>query len=330
MPKKLQKTLQDYLSKLKNPHPQIQSSKNWILSGCKHPKTPSFALDGRNTTRENDHHNHHHHAGGSNNNTNTNHNNNNKDDAATLADVDRFLFENFKSLYFKDDDETENNNNNNNKRVDSVSDESEEEEAPPPIPKGGSLSSYLFESPRVRPPPRLDLCGSTRFFVKPGISGSLMEDALSLTNVTNTSDEAGSSNSTTSTTSPNSKDHNHNLPDNCVALLTYSPSPYDDFRRSMQDVVEARYGKINNNEDEKRVMNIDWDFMEELLFCYLNLNEKKSHKFILSAFVDLVTLMRRNSDTTPPAKPRSVRTVKFGREVRKKKTKQVTIEYGSS
>jgi uncharacterized protein (TIGR01568 family) len=159
-----------------------------------------------------------------------------------------------------------------------------------------------------------------------------MEDVLSLTN----SDEADSSNSNSSSTASPTKevmmvnnhhdhdhDHNNALPDNCVALLSYSPSPYDDFRRSMQELVESKYGKLENNHRK-----IDWDFMEEILFCYLNLNEKKSHKFILSAFVDLITVMRRNSEAAP-GKPCSVRTVRIGREVRKKKTKQVTIEFES-
>ncbi|CAJ2661267.1 hypothetical protein L195_g005022 [Trifolium pratense] len=313
MPKKLQKTLQDYLNKIKNkkPHPQITLTK--MLSGCKHPKTPSFSLDnGRNMSSSNAV-------------------NNKINDAATLADVDRFLFENFKSLYFKDDEETENNNantntnnNNNNKRI---SDGRNNEE---PL----KLGSWLFESPRFITTPPQDLCGSARFFVKPGNSGSLMEDALSLSN----SDEADSSNSNSSSTASPTKevimvnhvhdhhdrDHNNALPDNCVALLSYSPSPYDDFRRSMQELVESKFGKIENNQ---RI--IDWDFMEEILFSYLNVNEKKSHKFILSAFVDLITVMRRNSEAAP-GKPCSVRTVRIGREVRKKKTKQVTIEFESS
>ncbi|KAJ1404109.1 Ovate protein family, C-terminal [Sesbania bispinosa] len=263
MPKKIQKTLQDYLFKIKKPHPpQIQlpfnsKSKSWILSGCKHPKTPSFALDDRN--------------------------NHKVDDAATLADVDRFLFENFRSLYLKDDEEPE-----NYKRVSEESHNDEEI----PLP---------------------DLCGSTRFFVKPGMSGSLLEDAMTIT-----SDEAGSSSTSITTLNDscslkedmnNNNNHIHTLPDNCVALLTYSMSPYEEFRRSMQEMVEARtkYGEGV----------IDWDFMEELLFCYLNLNEKKSHKYILSAFVDLITVMRRNSETDS-VKPRSVRTIRIGGEVRKK------------
>nr|ACU16598.1 unknown [Glycine max] len=248
MPKKIR----DYLFKIKNPRPQVRlPSKNWILSGCKHPRTPSFALySGRNQS----HHN-------------PVLNNNNNNDAATLADVDRFLMENFKSLYLKDEHDHQNHDQE-------------------------------ITTPR-------DLPGSTRFFVKPaGFSGSLVEDAF-------TSDEATSISTINDVSSSNSYEKEA-LPDNSIALLTRSTSPYEDFKRSMQEMV-------NNHESV-----VDWDFMEELLFCYLNLNEKKSHKFILSAFVDLITVMRRNSET-PSNNPQSVRTVRSHRG-----TRNVTLEFGSS
>lgn len=54
----------------------------------------------------------------------------------------------------------------------------------------------------------------------------------------------------------------------------------------MEEMVEARLN------DRGRV---DWEFMEELLFCYLDLNEKKSYKYILSAFVDLIVVLREKS-----------------------------------
>ncbi|XP_057458623.1 transcription repressor OFP14 [Lotus japonicus] len=310
MPKKIQKTLQDYLIKIKNPHSQIQSlssPKKWALSGCKHPKTPSFAIYGVQSN---------------------NHNHNQKDDAATLADVDRFLFENFRSLYLTDDDETEQNrakteqNRVKTEENRAKQNKSEDEEEAP------TLASFLFESPRfIDPPP--DLCGSARFFVKPGNSGSLVEDALSLTT---TSDEAGSGSLTTvndsssSSNSPHDSKGTASLPDNCVALLTYSRSPYEEFRRSMEEMVEAR-----SRDNREGVAVVDWDFMQELLFCYLNLNEKKTHKFILSAFVDLVADMRRSSETAAaaPAKPRSVRTVRIGGEGRKK-ANGVMLGFGSS
>ncbi|KAI4329267.1 hypothetical protein L6164_021551 [Bauhinia variegata] len=272
MPKKLQKSLQDYMSKIKNPSPRFSSSKNWILSGCKHPKTASFSIDdGGNEANG---------GGGG----------NNKDDAATLSDIDRFLFENFKSLYIRDDEDTNVNN------AKGVSDKKREE-----APKLGPI---LFDSSRFTDPPPY-LCGSNRFFVKPALSGSLMEDPL--TSMTCTGDDASSSSTTTLNDSSSDFHHNlhekqamdHGLPNDCIAVLTHSPSPYEDFRRSMRDIVEAR---SRNHE------RVDWDFMEELLFCYLNLNDKKSHKFILSAFVDLIVVLRQHWGESAARSVRSVRT----------------------
>lgn len=274
MPKHLQKSLQDYLSKIrKHTQHNIQHSssfppsKEWILSGCKQPKTLSFAI-----------------ARGQNNNIDDDNNNNNNDAAATLSDIDRFLFENFRSLYLKDDNE---DNNNNNSKKTGFEDQDDHQASFSPSPRG-----VLFGSPRfVEPPP--DLCGSHRFFVSPGSSGSLIEEARN--SLTATSEDLGSTSTSTTTlndhSSTISNDSNDvKLPEECIAVLKYSPSPYDDFRRSMQEMVEAR---VQHN------AKVDWDFMEELLFCYLNLNEKKSYKFILSAFVDLIVVLRENSNKVP-------------------------------
>lgn len=261
MPKP-QKTLEDYLSKVKkNPTPhihfpskKISSSTSWILRGCKHPKTHSFALD-RNAKEG--------------------HKNDDRD-AATLADIDRFLFENFKSFYINDDDgETE--------KMGSCKDDN-----------GGKTGGVLLESPRViNPTP--DVCSTHRFFAGPGSSSSLMEE--SRTSVTTTSEGIGSSSTpTTSAASAETTTEVGGDPkevmgtDDFIAVFTYSPSPYDDFRHSMEEMIEARLrlqGKV------------DWEFMEELLFCFLDLNDKKSYKYILSAYVDLITVLRENSGKVP-------------------------------
>ncbi|KEH28783.1 putative transcription factor OFP family [Medicago truncatula] len=290
MPKNFQKSLQNYLSKIKTNRPrQLRiSSKKWIgLKGCKHPRTPSLSFDKKN--------------------------NDNKDDEATLEDVDRFLFENFKSLYLEDDKEADCNNNTKSV-VSSDEEEDDEEEEETREEKYSKQGPTLFDSSNETP---LDLCGSNRFVLTRGFSGST-------TTTTNTFEETGScSNSSTPKTfnvNSFSKEDQMNIPDNCVVVLASSPSPYDDFRRSMQETVEAR---LRNNES------VDWDFMEELLFCYMNLNEKKSYKFILSAFCDLISIMRKSSETKPE-KPRSVRTVRIGTEVRKKKIKELTLEFEGS
>ncbi|KAK7277632.1 hypothetical protein RJT34_22647 [Clitoria ternatea] len=69
-----------------------------------------------------------------------------------------------------------------------------------------------------------------------------------------------------------------------VAVPTYSPDPYMDFRRSMQEMVEAR--------PELMDVKSNWNMLHELLLCYLALNPKSTHKFIFGAFADLlVSLM---------------------------------------
>ncbi|PPS05070.1 hypothetical protein GOBAR_AA15596 [Gossypium barbadense] len=225
MSKKLQKSLQDYLSKIKKPSPNTHfllnsfSSNKWIPKGCKNPQTLSFSV----------------HQDG---------------EAAILSDVDRFLFENFKSLF-------------------------------------------------IDPPPYLS--GSNRFFVATGFSSSLIEEARNSGVTGNTfmsmSEDAASSSTSTSNTSNTTANESNvygggsvnvksqSIYNECIAVLRCSPNPYDDFRRSMQEMVEARL---------KHGSKIDWDFMEELLFCYLNLNDKMSYKFVLSAFVDLVVDLRQN------------------------------------
>ncbi|CAK7356665.1 unnamed protein product [Dovyalis caffra] len=292
MPKKLQKSLQDYIYRIKNPTQNIQFSsrsfsnpKNWILRGCKHPKTLSFAI-ARNQ------------------NESGNEEGEEKGGAATLSDVDRFLFENFRSLYINDHDD-----GNFHKESDHRS-------------RGGdhprSHNEILIDSPRYIDPPPLDLCGSHRFFVAPGSSsGSLVEEARS--SLTATSENMGSSSTSTSTNTLNddsatiaSNDLKQvRLPDDCIAVLTYSPSPYEDFKRSMQEMVEE---KLQNNGK------VDWDFMEELLLCYLNLNEKTSHKFILGAFVDLIVGLRKNPGKVPVRSRHS----RIARSERRKKLKNVT------
>ncbi|KAH7547300.1 hypothetical protein FEM48_Zijuj01G0295100 [Ziziphus jujuba var. spinosa] len=199
-----------------------------------------------------------------------------------------------------------------------------------------SDSATLSDIDRLVDPPT-DLCGSHRFFVAPVLSSSLIEESRRLSLTTSSSEfdvvvsgGSGSSSSTTSTGTINesaSMDSNHattkedniiakevSLPDNCIAVLTYSPCPQDEFRRSMHEMIEARL---------RHHQKVDWVFMEELLFSYLNLNEKKSHKYILSAFVDLIVVLRQRSNDRVQAAARS-RNVRSSRE-RRKKVRQVTF-----
>ncbi|EOA18394.1 hypothetical protein CARUB_v10006932mg [Capsella rubella] len=70
-----------------------------------------------------------------------------------------------------------------------------------------------------------------------------------------------------------------------------SPDPYRDFGRSMREMVEAR--------DLTRDVAADREYLHELLFCYLSLNPKHTHKFIVSAFADtLLWLLSPSSSSS--------------------------------
>ncbi|KAL3647865.1 hypothetical protein CASFOL_008833 [Castilleja foliolosa] len=95
------------------------------------------------------------------------------------------------------------------------------------------------------------------FFSSPGRSNSIVDSSTSTSNPDSDAISGGSS----------------------VAVLTYSPDPFADFRRSMQEMVEAR---------EVHDVCESWDYLHELLMCYLSLNQKSTHKFIVGAFSDLL------------------------------------------
>ncbi|KAK6164660.1 hypothetical protein DH2020_001524 [Rehmannia glutinosa] len=114
------------------------------------------------------------------------------------------------------------------------------------------------------------------FFASPGRSNSIVDSSSSAVSVASTS-------SSTSSNQP----ENDAVSGGSIAVPTYSPDPFVDFRRSMQEMVEAR---------EIHDVRENWDYLHELLMCYLSLNPKSTHKFIVGAFADLlVSLM------TPPS-----------------------------
>ncbi|XP_077233622.1 transcription repressor OFP14-like [Tasmannia lanceolata] len=266
MPKSLQKSLQGYVSKLKkntlpfhNP-PKTLTSTSWLLSACKHPKTASFAV-ARNQS-------------------------DGQDNAATLMDIDRFLFENFKSLY------TDDHKNEYDKSV-ILSDS-------PRFENEYDKSVILSDSPRfVKTPPHLH--ASDRFFVGPGLSDSLVEEAR-----------------LSASTKPD--DDPPELPDHTVAVPAFSKDPYADFRQSMHEMVEAR--------QVDQCQPLDWDFLEELLFCYLKLNEKRAHKYIIGAFVDLMVSFRRGSDRIPVSQDKIPATKKGGGREKKGGMRAFCLERG--
>ncbi|EHA8592046.1 putative Transcription repressor OFP13 [Cocos nucifera] len=60
-----------------------------------------------------------------------------------------------------------------------------------------------------------------------------------------------------------------------IVLAMESEDPYHDFRVSMEEMVVAHGLK-------------DWDCLKELLLWYLRVNVRKTHGFIVGAFVDLL------------------------------------------
>ncbi|KAA3454592.1 transcription repressor OFP12 [Gossypium australe] len=112
------------------------------------------------------------------------------------------------------------------------------------------------------------------FFSSPGRSNSIIESP-------DTRPEAEPNTETTTETPTQPPPM-----DGGVAVKKYSPDPYKDFRFSMQEMIEAR-----NLTD----VNKDWDFLHELLICYLTLNPKNTHKFIVSAFADIIVCLLSSS-----------------------------------
>ncbi|XP_057800894.1 transcription repressor OFP11-like [Salvia miltiorrhiza] len=141
----------------------------------------------------------------------------------------------------------------------------------PSLPENHSSSSHLFKnfnslyenmdasSSSSSTPDIATVFASRRFFFSsPGRSNSII-DSSSSASIASTSSSFES--------------------DAAVAVPTYSPDPFRDFRRSMQEMVEAR--GVHDVQES-------WDYLHELLMCYLSLNPKPTHKYIVPAFADLL------------------------------------------
>ncbi|KZV47882.1 Ovate family protein 14 [Dorcoceras hygrometricum] len=224
MSKQIHKSVQQCLSKIKISNKQIHIR----FRRCTNPRTPSFDFDRRRG----------------------------RGDAVTLSDIDKFLFDNFRSLYLQEEPEE-------GARWANVK----------------TRTSFLLECPELQdPPPPENLCSSDRFFVASGSSSSLiMDDKSSVAD--NESDDIA--------------EEEGEAPDDFIVIFTHSPSPYEDFRRSMKEMVEARVEQSGK---------VDWGFLEELLFCYLDLNDKKSYRYILHAFVDLIVVLREKAANIPASR----------------------------
>ncbi|KDP21442.1 hypothetical protein JCGZ_21913 [Jatropha curcas] len=169
-------------------------------------------------------------------------------------------------------------------------------------PSSSSFSSASAAAVSSSEPDFATVYASQRFFFSsPGSSNSIIESTPSIATPTESSDSLVSS----AADAPLSDSSNTMNQSNCsssleswnsstvkdsVAVPTYSPDPYLDFRRSMQEMVEAR-----RLEDVKA----NWDYLHELLLCYLALNPKNTHKFIVRAFADLLVSLL----ASPPQLP---------------------------
>ena len=132
-------------------------------------------------------------------------------------------------------------------------------------------SSDDSESSHHSPPDFAAVYSSQRFFFSsPGTSNSIIESP--------------------DTRLPCNSAVNALIPRNGVEVPKYSLDPYADFRRSMREMIESR-----ENVDVRK----DWDYLHELLLCYLALNPAHTHKYIVRAFTDLVVELL-SSRASPP------------------------------
>nr|GEZ75438.1 transcription repressor OFP15-like [Tanacetum cinerariifolium]GEZ75442.1 transcription repressor OFP15-like [Tanacetum cinerariifolium] len=109
---------------------------------------------------------------------------------------------------------------------------------------------------------------SDRFFFNPGKTSSILEEAK-----------------------PKEKDKDKDVApfkENVSMMEMESTDPFVDFKKSMQEMVEADEGLKQ------------WDNLQELLSMYLSLNDKINHGYIIRAFVDilLVNLGPSSSSST--------------------------------
>ncbi|XP_044462154.1 transcription repressor OFP15 [Mangifera indica] len=70
-----------------------------------------------------------------------------------------------------------------------------------------------------------------------------------------------------------------------LVLSMESQDPYVDFRKSMEEMVEAHGLK-------------DWEDLEELLSCYLRVNGNSNHGYIVRAFVDLLVALALSASSS--------------------------------
>ncbi|GKU86565.1 hypothetical protein SLEP1_g1077 [Rubroshorea leprosula] len=156
--------------------------------------------------------------------------------------------------------------------------------------RSSSISSKPDKDAESEPDFATVLSSQRFFFTSPGSSNSIIESTPSFASATDPRDHSTNSpvddgcdenKSLESWSTPTVKDS--------VAVATFSPDPFMDFRRSMQEMVEAR---------ELVDVKANWDYLHELLLCYLSLNSKNTHKYIIGAFADLLVSLMANAGSS--------------------------------
>ncbi|CAL9146297.1 unnamed protein product [Musa hybrid cultivar] len=117
---------------------------------------------------------------------------------------------------------------------------------------------------------------SKRFFFSPRTTNCIMEEAKPGTGVPQLAD---------------TKSRNASFCDGSMTVTMESQDPYCDFRASMEEMVAAHELW-------------DWRCLQELLHCYLRLNEEKQHKVIVLAFMDLLMQPMSRTKEGHPSAPR--------------------------
>ncbi|ONI26278.1 hypothetical protein PRUPE_1G014600 [Prunus persica] len=136
----------------------------------------------------------------------------------------------------------------------------------------------------LSPPDFATIFASQRFFFSsPGRSNSITESPH------------------TTTTKPNKPPHKTTLVTKGVRVRKFSSNPYFDFRRSMEEMLEANrdHHMLVGHDHHHHSTSDDVEYLHELLLCYLSLNPKHAHKDIISAFTDLVICLLSANSSAP-------------------------------
>ncbi|ESQ45249.1 hypothetical protein EUTSA_v10011014mg [Eutrema salsugineum] len=127
----------------------------------------------------------------------------------------------------------------------------------------------------------------SRSFSYSSTTDDVMEDLLEIECIENvirglksskrlTFERIGESNSVLEEPTKKEEEEAHDEEEDFMLLSLESNDPYSDFKRSMENMVESR------------ALHHDWRNLEKLLFLFLKVNVKTSHKYIFAAFVDLL------------------------------------------